>query len=119
AKNEELVHHTGRAPQQEHIDKVISAKTATLATEELLRLQEESNVPHGLIYTEKEIAQDEHDAARGTIRRPHVPQHAGNVAMPAPTPQLSHTPGRIESTGPALGEHTVAILTEQLGMSSA
>lgn len=119
AENQELYDHNGRAPHQEYIDKVVSAKTSTLTTEDLLDTLEAAHVPHGLIYTAKDIATDPHYAAREAIRRFAVPHLGGDVAMAAPTPRLTRTPGRIDWLGPALGEHTAPVLTERLGLTDA
>lgn len=114
--NEEIAHHTGRAKHAEYIDKAIAEKTSKITTRGLLSILEEADVPHGLIYTAKEIAEDEHYAARNAIRRFDIPG-VGRVAMPAPTPRLTVSPGRIDSLGPALGEHTEEILLEVVGLT--
>ena len=39
--------------------------------------------------------------------------------MPNVIPRLSETPGRIETLGPRLGEHTEEVLKSVLGVSDA
>jgi len=41
------------------------------------------------------------------------------VTVPAVVPKLSGTPGGTRWAGPELGEHTDAVLREELGMSDA
>ncbi|HEY8534519.1 MAG TPA: CaiB/BaiF CoA-transferase family protein [Micromonospora sp.] len=116
--NAEVAHHTGRMKHAEHIDRVIAAKTSTVTASDLLRLLEMADIPHGLIYTAKDIAEDEHYAARGAIRRFDIPG-VGRVAMAAPTPRLTVSPGRIDSLGPALGQHTDEVLRNIVGLDPA
>jgi formyl-CoA transferase len=42
----------------------------------------------------------------------------GAVKMQNAFPRLTGTPGSVRWPGPALGEHTDAVLTERLGMST-
>ena len=56
-----------------------------------------------------DIAADAHFAARCTLAHPVHPV-LGPLAMPAPVPRLSRTPGSIRRPGPALGEHTREVL---------
>ena len=43
----------------------------------------------------------------------------GEVRMQGVVPRLSRTPGRLDGTGPGLGEHTREILRERLGLDDA
>lgn len=115
--NDELMHHTSRSEAAEYVDKSIADATSQLTTEKLLQTLADCSVPHGRIYTAPDIAEDPHYAARGMIVRREVPQ-LGNVAMPAPTPKLSRTPGRINSVGPSLGQHTDEVLRLLCGLTS-
>jgi len=58
---------------------------------------------------------DPHVAARGSVVRVRDPA-LGELAMVAPVPRLSETPGRIRSTGPALGAHNAEVYGEWLGI---
>ncbi len=110
-----LKSHVDRAPHAERIDKIINARTGQMTTDDLIETLAEAGIPHGKIYAASDIAEDEHYAARQAILRPDVRGH-GPVAMPAPTPRLSQTPGSIRHVGPDVGEHTEQILTEYVGL---
>jgi formyl-CoA transferase len=43
----------------------------------------------------------------------------GELAMQNVAPRLSATPGKVRHPGPALGEHTAAVLGGRLGLSAA
>ena len=84
--------------------------------DEVERLLVEANVPVGGIYRGSDIAADPHYAARESIVEVEDAQQ-GRIPMPAVVPKLSATPGRVESTGPALGQHNEEIYTGLLGKS--
>ena len=64
-----------------------------------------------------DVFQDKHYAARGSIER--VPHPAlGDVAMAAPAPRLSASPGEIKWAGREIGVDTRAVLAEKLGYSA-
>ncbi len=77
-----------------------------------------ANVPVGGIYRAEDIAEDPHFMARETFIHVEDPE-AGSVAMPGIIPKLSGTPGRVESTGPAIGQHNQEIYGDLLGRSDA
>ncbi len=56
-----------------------------------------------------DIFRDPHFAARGTIT--HAPDPVlGSIAMPAPAPRLSNTPGVVRHAGGDVGADTVKVL---------
>lgn len=115
ANDPSLSHHTDRASRASVVDQVIEKRTAQMPTAELIETLRQASVPCGQIYTASDIAADEHFAARGAIVRKTV-DGVGEVAMPAATPRLSRTPGRINHVGPRLGEHTDEVLAEVAGL---
>src|SRR5450432_2773015 len=56
---------------------------------------------------------DPHVRARASVATVDDPE-LGELRMPAPAPRLSETPGVIDHSGPALGEHTEPVLREWL-----
>lgn len=114
--DDSLRNHVGRARHAERIDKIINARTGRMTTDELLKTLAAVSIPHGKIYTAADIAEDQHYEAREAILRPDVPGQ-GRVAMPAPTPRLSRTPGSVRHVGPHLGEHTEQILADYARLS--
>ena len=49
------------------------------------------------------------------LRVPHP--FFGEVAMPGVLPVFSETPGEVRWPGPALGEHSEAVLRDDLGLT--
>ena len=77
----------------------------------------DANVPVGGIYTAADIAADPHYQARESYVTVEDPRQ-GPVPMSGVIPKLTGTPGRIESTGPELGQHNDEIYRDLLGKSA-
>ncbi len=76
-----------------------------------------ADVPHGKIYTAADIVADPQYLAREMIRQMTLPDGTP-MKFPGIVPKLSDTPGDIDWIGPALGEHTDAVL-RTLGYADA
>ena len=108
--------HAARGENQAELDALIGAWTATLDAEALLALMETSGVAAGRVYRAPDMLDDPQFAAREAIVEVPHPVF-GAVRMQNAFPKLTGTPGSVRWPGPALGEHTDAVLTERLGMS--
>ncbi len=108
--------HVGRGENQEELDSRIDEWTRTLTADELIAKMKEQGVPHGKIYTAKDILEDEHYKARDMIKW-IADKKLGELPMQNVVPKLSATPGEIRHTGPALGEHNEDVLKGMLGYS--
>ena len=109
--------HAARGEHQAELDALIGAWTATLDAEALLALMETSGVAAGRVYRAPDMLDDPQFAAREAIvELPHPV--FGAVKMQNAFPRLTGTPGSVRWPGPALGEHTDAVLKERLGMST-
>jgi len=77
-----------------------------------------AGVPCGSVRDVAEVLQDPHLEARGMIQRL---EHAvvGSMRVTGVPVQLSDTPGAVRTPPPTLGQHTVEILTKDLGLSEA
>jgi formyl-CoA transferase len=75
----------------------------------VLRILNEAQVPNGKIYSMADIAGDAQYLARDMIRQVRLGDGTA-LKVPGIVPKLSETPGDIEWVGPALGEHTEAVL---------
>jgi crotonobetainyl-CoA:carnitine CoA-transferase CaiB-like acyl-CoA transferase len=102
----DLASHEARAERQEWLDQEISGWTRTLTADDLIALLRAHDVPVGPINRAPELLADPHIAARDMIVR------LADVPMTNVVPKFSRTPGKIRSAGPALGEHTDALLRE-------
>jgi crotonobetainyl-CoA:carnitine CoA-transferase CaiB-like acyl-CoA transferase len=63
------------------------------------------------------ILDDPHVSGRASLVRVDD-EELGPLTMPAPTPRLSATPGRVRATGPKLGAHNDEVFREWLELSS-
>ncbi len=104
-----LAHNDGRAARQAWLDAEIEAWTTTRTPETVLAAMETAHVPASKIYTVADIAADPHFAAREMIREV-VLADGSRLKVPGIVPKLSATPGGFAAGGPALGEHTDAVL---------
>jgi crotonobetainyl-CoA:carnitine CoA-transferase CaiB-like acyl-CoA transferase len=83
---------------------------------EAVRILEDAVVPVGPIYNVADMMNDEHFNARGLFQEVSVDGQP--LKVPAIMPLLCDTPGRTESAGPKIGEHTDAVLERVLGLSA-
>lgn len=117
-----LLDHWGTLAARERdrtqVDAKVAAWTADLTRDEAIEICARFEVPCGPVYAIDEIFNDPHYAARGNIAYIEDPR-AGRVAVPAPVPTLSATPGRIDHLGPALGADTDSIYERLLGLDAA
>ena len=109
--------HIARGDNQQELDEMIAAWTATLDAGELRRILDEYAVPNGQIYRAPEMLADEHFAARDAIAWVDSADF-GAIPMQNIVPKLSGTPGSIDWSGPALGEHNDEVLGGILGLDA-
>jgi crotonobetainyl-CoA:carnitine CoA-transferase CaiB-like acyl-CoA transferase len=117
AADASLAHNDGRAARQAWLDGEIEAWTSTRSPAEALAAMQEAEVPASKIYSIADIAADPHYAAREMIRQIKLTD-GSTLKVPGVVPKLSATPGDFDGGGPALGEHTDAVLSE-LGYDAA
>ena len=109
--------HVARGCNQAELDARIEAWTRTHTVEALETLLLAHSVPHGRLYTARDMLADPHFAAREAIVEV-ASERFGTLPMQAVAPRLSRTPGRIRWSGPErLGVHTEEVLTELLDLT--
>jgi formyl-CoA transferase len=108
--------HQSRGEHQALLDGIIAEWTATRTLDELLALMEAHGVPASRVYRAPEMLADPQFQARETIIEREHPVF-GAIKMQNVFPKLGGTPGEVRWTGPALGEHTEAVLRERAGCS--
>lgn len=109
----------GRVQHQEELEAIISAWTSRYELGELCALLQRNDVPASRIFTMADAFNDPHYLAREMIVRAPSSDIDGEVAMPAPVPRLSDTPGKIRHAGGRVGEDTAAVLRELLALSGS
>jgi succinyl-CoA---D-citramalate CoA-transferase len=117
AKQPEYATHGARGLRQKEIDGIIGDWTRTQTTAAVLDAMEEFSVPAGLIYRAPEMLEDPHFQAREAIVSTPHPDF-GELKMQNVAPKLSHTPGRVRSPSPSLGQHNDEIYRGMLGLSA-
>ncbi|WP_442487665.1 CaiB/BaiF CoA transferase family protein [Halomonas litopenaei] len=113
ADHPDYADHRARGENQQAIDELIAAWTAHHDAQQIVDLLADAGVPAGLVYTAKDMLEDQHIKERGSIVE--VPdRHGKPLPMQNVFPRLSQTPGKVRQVGPALGEHTEAVLGDWL-----
>jgi len=109
--------HASRGAHQAELDGVIAAWTRERTVDDLLAVLEAHAVPCGRIFRAPDMLADPQFQAREAIVETDHPVF-GRVKMQNVFPKFSDTPGSVRWPGPGLGEHTIAVLTERLGLAS-
>jgi crotonobetainyl-CoA:carnitine CoA-transferase CaiB-like acyl-CoA transferase len=100
-----------RSRNADELDALVAAWIGARPAEEVERVFREEGIAGIRVLEVPEIFADEHYAARASIVE--VPDaELGSVALQAPVPRLSETPGAIEHPGPELGRDTAGLLAE-------
>lgn len=108
-----LSDNAGRVKHEMEIDRAIESWTHGKTSVEVLAALKEAEVPSGPIYSVEDMFNDPHYRARGLFERVTAGQQ--EIEIPAIHPRLEDTPGRTESGGPQVGEHTDIVLQNFLG----
>ena len=109
AQDPSLADNAGRTKRADELDAAIGAWTGKHDAREVLSALNEAQVPSGKIYSMADIAADAQYLARDMIRKVRLADGTP-LKVPGIVPKLSETPGDIDWVGPALGEHTEAVL---------
>jgi formyl-CoA transferase len=107
--------HASRGVNQAELDAHIGAWSAGWTLEALLAHLESHGVPCGRVFQAPDMLADPQYQAREAIVETDHPVF-GKIRMQNVFPKLSETPGSVRWPGPALGEHTEAVLKEKLGV---
>jgi len=101
--------HAARGEHQTELDAIIAEWTRARPLPELLALLEDKGVPCGRVYRAPDMLSDPQFQARESVVAVEHPVF-GKIRMQNAFPKLSETPGEVRWPGPALGEHTEAVL---------
>lgn len=112
-----LARNDGRVPRAQEIDAAIGAWCGTQGIDAALEALAAADVPASKIYSVADMFADAQYAARGMIEQMALAD-GSTLAVPAPTPKFSATPGATRWAGPRLGEHSDEVL-RALGYDAA
>ncbi|MDG1580094.1 CaiB/BaiF CoA-transferase family protein [Pseudomonas sp. GOM6] len=111
-----LADNAGRDTRRDELYGVIDRWAASLPLAEVEAVLVRAEVPASRIYSAEDMFADPQFLAREMFLSAKLPD-GKPFRMPGIVPKLSETPGSVEWTGPALGEHNDEVLA-QLGYSS-
>ncbi len=119
AEDARFTTHHARGSRQAELDAMIADWTRQHTVAEVDAIMAEAGVPAGPIHRPDGMVKDPQFVARNAI---HWEEHEsfGRVPMPNVFPKLSVTPGAVRRPAPdRVGQHTVEVLGEVLGLNSA
>jgi crotonobetainyl-CoA:carnitine CoA-transferase CaiB-like acyl-CoA transferase len=93
--------NAARVAHREELDVLLEEWVSSQSTDDLVKLCDENDVAYCVEYDIRDIFQDPHYAARGTIEAVEDPDH-GPIRMSAVVPRFGRTPGAIRWTGEEL-----------------
>lgn len=106
-----------RVANSAKLDELIGEWTRGHDAGRLIELLDENDIPNSKAYTAADCAADPQYRARGMVRE--VPdKHFGTVLQAGMVPHVPESPGSVRWTGPDLGEHNHAVLSELLGLDN-
>ncbi len=105
-----------RTERFQEVNDIVQAWFSEHDFAEAIRIMEEHDVPVGPVNTMVEVMSDPQLLGRKSVVSIEDPV-VGVLRMPGLVPKFSRTPGLIDHTGPALGEHTEEVLSGLLGYS--
>lgn len=106
-----------RSENEEALDGIIGAWVEARPLDEVVAALNAAGIPAAPVYTVEDIFKDPHFKAREMlVRMPD--EDFGSVALPGVVPKLSATPGEIRHTGHRVGEDTVDVLRDVLGLAA-
>jgi len=106
-----------RCRHDQDIDDIIARWTESHDLAELEQMLNAAAVPATRIFTMADIFRDPQYQARGMLAQA-PDDELGTVAMAAPVPRLSDTPGSIRHAGKRIGQDTRRVLAEIAGISA-
>jgi formyl-CoA transferase len=104
-----LATNAGRDARRDEVYGVIDDWVGRHDAEHVLKTLNEAEVPTSRIYSAADMMEDPQYLARHIIETVRL-NDGKQVKIPGIVPKLSATPGSTEWVGPALGEHTDAVL---------
>lgn len=105
-----------RSKNEDDMDALINEWTQSLTLVHLEKLLDEASVPASRIFNMQDIFSDPHYRDRHMLVEPEDTV-LGPVAMANVVPRLSRTPGAVRWAGHDIGQDTLEILADELGLT--
>lgn len=106
-----------RSKHEDDMDALVGAWTRSLPLEILEHLLDGAGVPASRIFDMQDIFSDPHYRARNMLVEPED-RVLGPVAMANVVPRLSRTPGVVRWPGHDVGQDTLDVLVQELGLNA-
>jgi crotonobetainyl-CoA:carnitine CoA-transferase CaiB-like acyl-CoA transferase len=110
--------NVARVRHREELDTVIMAWLAQHTVTSAGTVFEKHQVPCGPVYGARDILEDAHILARGSVVGVFDDELGSELKMQAPIPLMSRTPGSVRFPGRPKGSDTIAVLQRLLGLST-
>jgi crotonobetainyl-CoA:carnitine CoA-transferase CaiB-like acyl-CoA transferase len=110
--------NSARVAHQDVLHDLIRSWVARQDAEVVFATLEQAGVPVARLYDARDVFQDPHFRSRGSVTSV-VDATLGEVWMQGVVPRLTRTPGRVDTTGPRLGEHNQEVYLGLLGLDAA
>ena len=107
-----------RMSHLDELNEIVARWIGARPLAEVVSRLSEAGVSVAPIYTNRQILDDPHFRARGSIARAKD-EDFGSVAVPGVVPRLSGTPGEVRTSGPAPGAHNAEVYGDWIGLSDA
>ncbi|MDT5023632.1 MAG: formyl-CoA transferase [Micromonosporaceae bacterium] len=118
ATDERFAGNAARMGHHEEIHAIVRHWVGQYPAGTVLETLRAAGVPVGQLYTAADVHADPHFRERGSVTTVDDPR-LGEVSVQGVVPRLVSTPGRIEHTGPTLGQHNNEIYRDMLGLSAS
>jgi len=105
-----------RLENRSDVNEIVRDWCGSLTRDELLKRCNTHDAPAGPLNNIADIFGDRQFHSRRNLVAFDIGDQGETVIVPNVIPRLSETPGRIDSLGPALGEHTDEVLSSLLGL---
>jgi crotonobetainyl-CoA:carnitine CoA-transferase CaiB-like acyl-CoA transferase len=115
ADDPRFANNMGRVQHEAEIDAAIAQWMSVRDSAVAVKILGDAVVPAGPIYSVADMMSDPHFNARGLFQAVEVDGQP--LKVPAIMPLLTETPGRTDSGGPAIGQHTDEVLRGLLSLS--
>ncbi len=116
ARDPRLATHEKRWEHVDELNEALAAWIEGQPVEQLCEALDAAKLAYSFIYSVKDIMEDPHYAARGTITSVPDPK-IGPVRMAGVIPKFSHTPEKTIECAPDLGQHNDEIYGGLLGLT--